>query len=362
MSSTADPAFRKPSRLCAGDRVAVVSPSWGGPALFPAIFDKGLEALNKHLTLQPVEFPTARMSAEQLRQNPKLRADDLNAAFADASIAGIIASIGGDDSIRILKYLNFDLITSHPKFVMGFSDFTTILAFLSQLGNVVFHGPSIMAGLAQLESLGSQYLSHLKEFLFGDSSSYTYHSYPQYSNGYPDWAIPEKAGNINPPVPSPGWQWLQKSVIRTGCFWGGCIEVLEFMKATAFWPQPSFFNDKFLLLETSEEVPTPLQIQRFLRNYGTQTVLDRIQGLIFGRPRGYTDQQRQDLHNIIIDILINEHGRTDIPIVLNFDVGHTDPQNILPFGILAEIDSGNQRIALIEPRWRIMYDGRSSEF
>ena len=55
---------------------------------------------------------------------PKARADDLMAAFTDRTIEGIISTIGGEDSIRTLPYLDLDLIRNNPKVFIGFSDTT----------------------------------------------------------------------------------------------------------------------------------------------------------------------------------------------------------------------------------------------
>ena len=348
MSQAVPRRFRKPTRLHPGDRIAIVSPSWGGPSQFPLVYEKGLRVLREQLQLEPVEFPTARMDAEQLRLHPEVRAADLNAAFADRSIAGIISSIGGDDSVRILEHLDAKTIRANPKLIMGYSDFTTLLAYLNFLGNVTFHGPSVMAGIAQAAALGSDYLERLKGWLLTNPASRTYRGFDFYVNGCPDWAVAETVGEVNPPNPSAGWHWLQTAGTRQAYFWGGNIEVLEFMKGTDYWPERQFFEDKFLLLETSEEVPPPLQVERFLRNYGTQTILRRIQGLVVGRPRGYSDKQKSQLEAGVRRIVVEEQGRTDIPIILDFDIGHTDPQLVVPFGIRAEIDSESGSVELVE--------------
>lgn len=345
---TTGTTFRKPRRLQPGDRIAILSPSWGGPAEYPGIYELGLRVLREVLRLEPVEFPTARMPAAELYAHPERRAADVNAAFADPTIAGIIATIGGDESVRILKYLDTQAIAANPKLLMGYSDVTTLLAYVNLLGNVTVHGPAIMAGIAQAAALGSDYMDHLRCLLRSNPSRYVYRSYSRYSIGYPDWARPENLGKINPPLPNPGWDWIQKGTPRTGFFWGGCIEVLEFMKGTDFWPPRSFFDDKFLFLETSEEVPPPDHVLRWLRNYGTQTILDRIQGLVIGRPRGYSDEQRNRLRQAVLQVVPGEFGRTDIPIVLDFDAGHTDPQVLVPFGTRAEIDPQREAIDLAE--------------
>ncbi len=292
------------------------------------------------------------MGPDELARDPLARANDINAAFEDDSIAGIVASIGGDDSVRVLPYLDTDLILAHPKIIMGCSDLSTVLTYLNTVGLITFHGPVVMAGLAQIQALGERYRSHLVDMLFGNAKSYEYQPFPEYAHGYPNWVIPENLGKVNEPIPNPGWVWVQKAGTQHGRFWGGCIEVLEFLKGTDYWPPRSFFDDTFLLLETSEEAPSPQRVKRMLRNYGTQSILSRINGLVFGRPRGYSSEQRSELQQVVREVVVGESGRDDIPIVMDFDVGHTDPQFIVPFGIRATISSDDERVFLDDPVFR----------
>lgn len=137
----------KPARLANGDTVAIVSPSWGGPSIFPHVYDKGLEAI-RDLGLRIKEFPSARADNDYLFQNPRARAKDINDAFADVEVNAIFASIGGDDSIRILPFLDPVTIKKNPKILMGYSDTTTLLTYINQMGLVTFNGPSVMAGIS----------------------------------------------------------------------------------------------------------------------------------------------------------------------------------------------------------------------
>jgi muramoyltetrapeptide carboxypeptidase LdcA involved in peptidoglycan recycling len=64
----------------------------------------------------------------------------------DSTIQGVISTIGGDDSIRILPLLDYAVIRDNPKVFMGYSDSTvTHFAFL-KAGVTSFYGPSLMAG------------------------------------------------------------------------------------------------------------------------------------------------------------------------------------------------------------------------
>jgi len=133
--------FVKPARLTKNSTVALVSLSWGGPHAFPHVYELGVKNLQK-MGLKIKEFATAKAAPDFLYENPRIRADDVNKAFADPEVDGIVSTIGGEDSIRILPYLNGKTIRSNPKIFMGYSDTTTVLGYCNQLGLVTFHGPA----------------------------------------------------------------------------------------------------------------------------------------------------------------------------------------------------------------------------
>lgn len=339
----------KPKRLKKGSRIAVVSPSNGLPFLFPDIYELGLKNLREIIGLDIVEMPTARMSPDKLYKNPKTRADDINNAFADDSIDGIITSIGGYESIRILEYLNTDMIIKNPKFIMGFSDSTTFLTNLNYMGMVTFYGPSVMAGFAQLKSLPSQFTEHIIKVLFSNDYPYSYFPYAEWTNGYKDWSNINTLGECTEFYSNEnGWTFLQGNKTVEGRLWGGCIDVLEFMKSTVYWPDKDFWNDKILFFETSEEKPLPNQVGYMLRNYGIQGVLNKVKGIVFGRPKDYSNKEKEELNSIIINIVKDEFNAPDIPIVVDVDFGHTDPKLILPLGCMVRLSPKTNEFILLE--------------
>lgn len=339
--------YIKPKKLEAGDVVAIVSPSWGGPSVFPDVYENGLKILESW-GLKIKEYPTARGDADFLRNNPKMRAKDINDAFSNPEVKAIFASIGGDDSIRILPHLDKDIIRKNPKILMGYSDTTSLHVFCNQLGLVTFYGPSIMAGFSQMKSLPASFESHVKEILFSPKLNYEYHAYDKYSDGYPNWSNKENLGKVNILEINTGWNWLQGKGIAQGELFGGCLEVLEMIKGTDFWPDKHFWKGKILILETSEEKPSLHQIDHALRNYGMQDVFDNINGLIFAKARDFSGDEKSQLEEKIVSIVSKEFGRNSLPIVANVDFGHTDPQLVLPVGIKIEIDCENKKLKLIE--------------
>src|SRR5688572_25192737 len=98
----------KPRKLNPGDKIATVSLSWGGPSVFPHRYQIGVQQLKDEFRLQVMEMPNTLRDADWLAKNPRARADDLMQAFADPSIKGIFATIGGDDSIRLLPFIDLN--------------------------------------------------------------------------------------------------------------------------------------------------------------------------------------------------------------------------------------------------------------
>ena len=45
---------------------------------------------------------------------------------------------------------------------------------------------------------------------------------------------------------------------------------------------------------------------------------------------------------------LKEFGRTDLPVFTNMDYGHTLPQLILPYGVMAEINPQKKTVSLLE--------------
>jgi len=338
----------RPPRLSRGDTVAVLSPSWGGPSIYPNVFELGLRNLENLFGLKIKEYPTARMADAEIYANPKARAEDINRAFADPEVKGIIASIGGDDSVRILPYLDLDTIFANPKILMGYSDTTTLTSYLNQNGLVTFNGPSVMAGFAQMRHLPADFVSHVREILFEPTERYEYRAYPEWADKYRPWQTPDYDGETEALRANEGARWLQGEDVVQGRLFGGCIEVLEFMKSTRFWPAEVFWDGKILFFETSEDKPTVPMVKYMLRNYGSMGALDRIAGILYGRARAYTGEEKESLYKMMVQVVAGEFGRRDMPIVANMDFGHTDPQWVMPLGVMAEIDPVRRTLCLVE--------------
>ncbi len=113
----------QPPHARVGDKVAVLSPSFAAPGFAPAVHEQAMRRLTETTGLVPVEYPTTR----QLGASPQARAADLMAAFADPEIRAVLATVGGEDRITVMPYLDADVIRADPKPFLGYSDNTNLL-------------------------------------------------------------------------------------------------------------------------------------------------------------------------------------------------------------------------------------------
>ncbi len=324
------------------------SPSWGGPAVFPAVFDHGLDVL-RGWGLEVRELPSTRAGRDDPARDPRRRAQELNAAFADPGIAAIVASIGGDDAISLLPWLDAPLIRANPKILMGYSDTTVLLAAVRQMGLVTFHGPSVMAGLSQLPAMPAAYGRHVHAMLFEPAPRHRYEPFGVFVREFPRWEDPGSAGRAGPLEADPGPRALQGSGRVEGELFGGCLEVLAWIRGTSAWPIGAEWVGRLLFLEPSEEKPSIGQWTRILRSFAALGVFDRIAGLLLGRAMLHTPDETAELETAVRELVAGELGRPDLPILANLDIGHSDPQWIVPIGVRAEMDLDERTLTLVEP-------------
>ena len=340
----------KPPKLKPGDKVAAISLAWGGPGTFPHRYQAGKQQLQDTFGVQVVETRHALRDAEWLWRNPQARADDLMEAFADPSIKAIIATIGGDDSIRTLPFVDLDVIRANPKIFMGYSD-TTITHFAClKAGLVSFYGPAIMAGFGENGGLLPYMVDAVRNTLF--SSAPIGEIQPNLAGWtveHLDWVDPlhqQRKRTLNPVT---GWRWLQGAGIRRGHLIGGCFEVLELLRGTAFWPALDQWQDAILFLETSEDAPAPAVVTYGLRTYAALGILPKLAGILLARPGGQIPiAQFSQYDDAVRTVVVEEEGLTELPIITNMDFGHTDPMFVLPYGVQAEIDCARQRLVILE--------------
>ncbi len=340
----------KPQKLHRGDKVAAISSSWGGPGAIPDRYKIGKQQLEDEFGITVVETCHALAEPEWLWHNPKARADDLMGAFADSSIKAIISTIGGSDSIRVLPHLDLDVIRSNPKIFLGYSDSTVTHFACFKAGLVSFYGPSIMAGFAENGGIFPYMSESVRKALFSaEPVGVVEQNMAGWTVEHLEWSEPGNQSRKRKLNPSTGWKFLQGDSVASGHLLGGCLEVVDWLRGTDYWPTLEEWEGAILFLETSEGAPTPMQVVYNLRTYAALGILQNLAGLIFGRPGGGVPiEQFREYDEAILSVVAEEEGLVALPIVTQMDFGHTDPMMVLPYGVNAEIDSRNHHFSILE--------------
>jgi muramoyltetrapeptide carboxypeptidase LdcA involved in peptidoglycan recycling len=338
----------KPRALRSGDRIAAISLSSGWPSVFPGAYRDGKRQLEETYGVQVIESRHTLRQPDWLAAHPEARAADLMEVLQDPSIHGIISTIGGDDSIRLLPFLDLSVIRENPKIFMGYSDTTvTHLAFL-KAGVTSFYGPSIMAGFDENGGLLPYMADSVRQMLFGSSGAELRIAPNQ--DGWTcasfDWGEQRRNKKPRPLRRCSGWRWLQGTGCHRGRLVGGCLDVLDWLRGTPVWPDQSAWRGSLVFLEISEEAPSPSTVVRMLRALAATGALSEARGMLFGRP--YGDEAMFGKYDDAVLQVLAELKLDSLPLVTHMDFGHTDPKLVVPYGIEVEINCDQQRIRLLE--------------
>ena len=337
----------KPERLKKGDKIATVSLSWGG-AGDPDLrwrYELGKKRLQEEFGLEVVEMPNTLKGSDFLYKHPEKRAEDLMKAFADKSIKGIFTCIGGYESIRLLPYVDFNLIKDNPKVFLGYSDSTVTHFMCLKAGISSFYGPSILAEFAENIEIFSYTKEWIKKVLFDSSVIGEVTTAEMWTGERIEWLESNKH-LAKKMYKNRGFEFLQGSGKVQGRLLGGCLDVMEMMKGTDLWPDQEMFEDTVLFFETSEDMPEPTYVEYWLRNYGTQGILQKAKAILWGKP--YQEKYYEEYKAVIRKVIVDELGLADLPIVYNMTFGHNEPMMCLPYGALTEVDCEKRTVTILE--------------
>ena len=338
--------------------IAVVSLSRGiiGEPFIQFQVEIGLRRL-KELGLNVKFMPHALKGLEYVKAHPEKRAEDLLQAFRDPEIDMILCAIGGDDTYRLLPYLFdhnelADAVTN--KIFLGFSDTTINHLMLHKVGLRSFYGQSFLADVCELGPQMHPYTRKYFEELISSGSIREIRPGDVWYEQRESFT-PEQVGKQLPAHPDHGFELLQGPPVFSGKILGGCIDSLYDMfngdryadmpllcKKYHLFPDPEDWKGRILLLESSEEKPSPAKYRRALEYLKGAGVFQAVSGVLIGKPMDdtYAEEYRELLVNVI--------DRPDLPLVFNINVGHAMPRCIIPFGVDAVVDAENQIIRFSE--------------
>jgi len=303
--------LQKPKKLESGDKIAVTAP--GG-----AIWDQKdvlrFEQLLKSMGYLVVLGETLTKKKGYLAGTDEERSNELMSFFADPSIDGIIAMRGGWGCARILDKLDYSVIQSNPKVLMGFSDITSLLnAIYIKTGLVTFHG---LVGVNSWNEFSTNVFNRVV------------------CNG-------ETCSLPLDPLSTSYFVTLNKGK-ASGKLFGGNLSVISGLVGSPYFEIPE--NSILFLEETNEE---PYVVDRLLTHFKLANVYEKLNGVVFGNcSRCLAENPLQSIPTIEV---IREHfSEIKIPVSYGSPIGHIASKWTLPIGIEVEMDAETGSLTLLE--------------
>ncbi|MBY6062898.1 S66 peptidase family protein [Pseudidiomarina sediminum] len=310
-------AGRKPKRLKAGDTVRMVAPASAVEDRHHVMIAKeSFEAMGFNVQLGEHVFAREGYFSGTDQQ----RADDVNRAFADPDVDGVIAVRGGWGCNRILPLLDFEMIAQNNKVLLGYSDITSLMnALYVKTGMTSFHGPNGFSYWADFQA------QQFKDVLM-DGKATTMRNYKEKEETL------TMMTNRTTTVTSGKAQ---------GVLVGGNLTVLTSLCGTPYSPD---LTGKILMLEDVGE--SVYRIDRFLSQLQLSGELNNVAGVVFGHctdcdPAGGFGSFT--LHEIF------EHyfKPLNVPTYTGAQFGHIKANHILPVGHVVELDADAATVKLI---------------
>lgn len=342
--------MQKPNHLIPGDKVAVVSLSSGmlGEPWAIHKYDIAKERLERDFGLSVVAMPNALKGIEYLDNHPEARAADLMDAFRDKSIKAVFSAIGGDDTIRLLPYIDFDVLRDNPKIFTGFSDTTTNHMMMHKAGLVSYYGASIMTNFSEYVRINDYTISAIKNTLFEPKTTLDIPSAPYWYDDEDEkiWWDEKNVNVLRPYHPEEvGYEVISGGGIAEGELLGGCLDVFIELLGTSLWPND--WDGKLLFLETSEMDMSCDHLTWLLRNLAAQGIFDKIKGILVGKPARRS--KYEPYKEVYRRVVAKEAGHPELPILYNVNIGHAEPITVLPIGVKARLDAEKKTLTLLEP-------------
>jgi muramoyltetrapeptide carboxypeptidase len=243
----------------------------------------------------------------------KDRVDELNWAFSNPSVAGVIGAVGGEGSAALLPYLDYDTIRASRKAFVGMSDLTAInTGILSKSGLISFNAqtPSIRLDKGRkIREADSESFKLTLELLKSDQV----------------WG--SRPFDFNPHFPrvvSPG--------SAVGIAVGGNMDTFVHLIGTPYMPDP---GGKVLFIEDvhkgGEEISRELL---HLRLAGFYTCLSAVVIGEFEDVDCRTDPKVPSVEDVIL-----EYFGAGVPCTYGYSFSHGPHTSPIPIGAITHVDA-----------------------
>lgn len=315
-----------PNALKPGDTIGIFAPSAKAKRKH-----NGYDYLRQK-GFQVFEHPQCHLENGHTAGTKQERLDAIHELFANDSVRAVMAFWGGANTNQLLDGIDYDLIRSNPKILVGYSDVSALcLAITTKTGLVTFIGPGV--------------ISFAKPMPF----EYTWNGFKDICINPKDRVIIEASEfySDSEVLISDKDRQLKRNngikVFREGKACGEIVasnlQTLLVLMGTEYFPD---IKGKILFLEEGEIANTAM-VHRFLTQCKLSGIFRDIKGLVFGRFMSQTGFDDLDRFEDILEDVLND---VNIPVIYDVDFGHSDPLITIPNGGVCAIDTSSKKIEL----------------
>lgn len=244
------------------------------------------------------------------------RKHDIETMFADTNIDAIFCARGGYGSSRLLHTLNYDLIASHPKIFVGFSDITALqAAIFRKTGLITFSGamPAV-----DMRDTFDPYAEEQFWRILTDTK-------PLGPIKQPDDIVPLYPGKVR------------------GRLLCGTLSLFASLCGTPFAPQ---YAKSLLLLEDIGE--EPYRIDRMFSQLENAGVFTKTRGIALGQFTGTPTTRAATPQPPLSTVLQEYVHRLQLPALGNVLFGHQSRKLTLPYGAMAILNGNEGTLSIAE--------------
>lgn len=305
-----------PKKLSKGDEIRVISPARSMGIISSSVRSTAIKRLEE-MGLR-VSFSKNCEERDIFDSSSvESRLEDIHEAFSDKKIKAILTTIGGCNSIHLLKELDYELIKNNPKILCGYSDITTLQnAIFAKTGLVTYSGPhfSTFGCLKGIDYI----INSFQQCLFDTQEETHLLSSTLWSDD--EWYIDQEKRKF---MLNPGYAAIKLGK-ASGTIVGGNIDSFNVLQGTEYMPS---LKETVLFLE--DNYPMTIDIlDRHIHSLILQHDFQHVKGIVLGR----FQIDSKITVELLQKIVSSKKELKNIPVIAEADFGHTLPLFTFPIG------------------------------
>ena len=290
-----------PAFLKKGDKVALLSPSYTVP---DSTIQKTADVLKDWGFTPVIGKNVGKLDAGKYAGTAEERAEDFVNAIKDTSIKAILCNRGGYGTIQLVDLIDPKIVEDNPKWVIGYSDVTTLHAMQTKAGVMSIHG-TMSSSIAKTEGKDDN-STLLRDLLKGEVPTYKVPKHEFNQTGKGEGIL--VGGNMSTFVPLIG---------------ASDIDV---------------FQDDGIILFMEEIGENLRNIDRMFHSIELHGVMENVRGVILGEfVSSGTDLDYESTEAMLSKYL----KKYDIPVICGFPAGHDDVNLPIVMGAKVKMDVTN---------------------